>query len=151
MHNLSLEDQRYDNDHLKLQKTPTIMHHGCHLVHTWFQTNTSYCNPWGLWYARIDPIQLIGPQSIVWTTHVCQLQRTCKILCLCIHEQNQLRKLLIYFSKKAIVSIVLKTMMGIKHIRSLPKIHSRKWSLYGIMSIPTMHLQLVSKSIIFLL
>jgi len=80
----------------------------------------------GLWYARIDPIQLIGPQSIVWTTHVCQLQRTCKILCLCIHEQNQLRKLLINFSKKAIVSIVLKTMMGIKHIRSLPKIHSRK-------------------------
>jgi hypothetical protein len=80
----------------------------------------------GLWYARIDPIQFIGPQSIVWTTHVLTITKDVQNIMPMYSQAKPIKEASNLFSKKAIVSIVFKTTIGIRHIRSLSKIHSRK-------------------------
>jgi hypothetical protein len=85
------------------------------LVNIWYQAATllkSHVNLIvileGLWYARIDPIQLIGPQSIVLTTHVLTITKDMQNIMPMYSQAKPIKEASNLFSKKAIVSIVLK-------------------------------------------
>jgi hypothetical protein len=80
----------------------------------------------GLWYARIDPIQFMGPQSNLWTTHVLTITKGMQNIMPMYSQAKPIKEAFNLFSKKAIVSIVFKITMQIRHNRSLPKIHPRK-------------------------